>query len=150
MWHQIGYGTLRHPSEQKRSLAVARHQSYFRSGMGRTRPCLEEPMVLGTMSGETGGETGEFRSIPTSLCPPPAKKSVPCACSEPWVHFRENFTKQKRHASEKKGESIDLQTPCFSHGQLYVACSRVGREENLFVHTPNGTAKNVVYPIALR
>ncbi|GFU28626.1 hypothetical protein TNCV_468291 [Trichonephila clavipes] len=38
-----------------------------------------------------------FRSIPTSLWPPPAKKSVPCACSEPWVHFRENFTKQKRY-----------------------------------------------------
>ncbi|GFY20539.1 retrotrans_gag domain-containing protein [Trichonephila clavipes] len=25
-----------------------------------------------------------------------AKKSDPCACSEPWVHYRENFTKQKR------------------------------------------------------
>ncbi|GFS92702.1 ATP-dependent DNA helicase [Trichonephila clavipes] len=45
---------------------------------------------------------------------------------------------------------IDLQTPCFSHGQMYVACSRVGKEENLFVQTPNGTAKNVVYHIALR
>ncbi|GFX44715.1 ATP-dependent DNA helicase [Trichonephila clavipes] len=45
---------------------------------------------------------------------------------------------------------IDLQTPCFSHGQLYVACSRVSKEENLFVHTPNGTAKNVVYHIALK
>ncbi|GFY41704.1 hypothetical protein TNIN_68651 [Trichonephila inaurata madagascariensis] len=39
-----------------------------------------------------------FRSIPTSLWPPPAKSSAPCACSEPWVHFRENFTKQKRNA----------------------------------------------------
>ncbi|GFV21140.1 integrase catalytic domain-containing protein [Trichonephila clavipes] len=38
---------------------------------------------------------------------------------------------------------IDLQTPCFSHAQLYVTCSRVGKEENLFVHTPNGTAENV-------
>ncbi|GFT31307.1 putative RNA-binding protein Luc7-like 2 [Trichonephila clavipes] len=39
---------------------------------------------------------------------------------------------QSPHASEKNGESIDLQTPCFSDGQLYVACSRVGRQENLF------------------
>ncbi|GFQ96183.1 hypothetical protein TNCT_124591 [Trichonephila clavata] len=37
-----------------------------------------------------------FRSIPTSLWPPPATSSAPCASSEPWVHFRENFTKQKR------------------------------------------------------
>ena len=29
-------------------------------------------------------------------------------------------------------------------------CSREGKEENLFVHTPNGTAKNVVYHIVLR
>ncbi|GFV42409.1 hypothetical protein TNCV_4311391 [Trichonephila clavipes] len=39
-----------------------------------------------------------FRSLPTSLWPPPAKSSAPYACSEPWVHFRENFTKQKRNA----------------------------------------------------
>ncbi|GFY15132.1 hypothetical protein TNCV_1569471 [Trichonephila clavipes] len=37
-----------------------------------------------------------FSFILTSLWPPPAKKSAPCACSESWVHFRENFTKQKR------------------------------------------------------
>ncbi|GFY58593.1 hypothetical protein TNIN_97111 [Trichonephila inaurata madagascariensis] len=46
-----------------------------------------------------------FRSIPSSLWPPPAKSSAPCACSEPWVHLRGDFTKQKRHAWEKKGES---------------------------------------------
>ncbi|GFR09017.1 hypothetical protein TNCT_525311 [Trichonephila clavata] len=39
-----------------------------------------------------------FLSIPTSLWLPPAKSSAPCAYSEPWVHFRENFTKQKRKA----------------------------------------------------
>ncbi|GFT77753.1 hypothetical protein TNCV_3607141 [Trichonephila clavipes] len=37
----------------------------------------------------------QVRSIPASLWSPPAKKSAPCACSEPWVHFSENFTKQK-------------------------------------------------------
>ncbi|GFY72131.1 hypothetical protein TNIN_87971, partial [Trichonephila inaurata madagascariensis] len=39
-----------------------------------------------------------FRFIPTSLWPPPAKSSAPWASSEPWVHFRGNFTKQKRNA----------------------------------------------------
>ncbi|GFV18770.1 uncharacterized protein TNCV_4756571 [Trichonephila clavipes] len=36
-----------------------------------------------------------FRSITTSLWTPPNKSSAPCACSEQWVHFRENFTKEK-------------------------------------------------------
>ena len=33
----------------------------------------------------------------------------------------------------------------FSHGPLYVACSRVGKPDNLFICKDNGTAKNVVY-----
>ncbi|GFY45928.1 ATP-dependent DNA helicase [Trichonephila inaurata madagascariensis] len=46
-----------------------------------------------------------FRFIPTSLWPPPAKSGAPCACSEQWLDFRENFTKQMRHAYEKNGEA---------------------------------------------
>ena len=38
----------------------------------------------------------------------------------------------------------------FSHGPLYVACSRVGKPDNLFICTDNGTAKNVVYSQVLR
>jgi len=44
---------------------------------------------------------------------------------------------------------LDLSTPCFSHGQLYVACSRVGRPSNLIVYAPNGETKNIVYEQAL-
>ncbi|XP_073979993.1 ATP-dependent DNA helicase PIF1-like [Rhodnius prolixus] len=29
---------------------------------------------------------------------------------------------------------LDLETPCFSHGQLYVRCSRVGKPSSLFVN----------------
>jgi len=46
--------------------------------------------------------------------------------------------------------SIDLNTDCFSNGQLYVACSRVGKPDNLFICTDNETAKNVVYSQVLR
>ena len=41
---------------------------------------------------------------------------------------------------------LHLQEHCFSHGQFYVGCSRVGRESNLYMlpQLPNIT-RNVVY-----
>ena len=42
-----------------------------------------------------------------------------------------------------------LHTDCFSHGQLYVACSSVGNSDNLFIYTETGTNKNIVYPQVL-
>lgn len=36
---------------------------------------------------------------------------------------------------------LDLDTDCFSHGQLYVACSRVGKLDNLYIFANNGTTK---------
>jgi hypothetical protein len=45
---------------------------------------------------------------------------------------------------------LNLENPCFSHGQLYVACSRVGKPSDLFVYTPEGKTKNIVYPKALQ
>uniref|UniRef100_A0A0L8HZL3 ATP-dependent DNA helicase n=1 Tax=Octopus bimaculoides TaxID=37653 RepID=A0A0L8HZL3_OCTBM len=40
---------------------------------------------------------------------------------------------------------IHFGEPCFSHGQLYVACSRVGSRNVLFVYAPHGRTRNVVY-----
>ena len=45
---------------------------------------------------------------------------------------------------------IDLTTSCFSHGQLYVACSRVGSARSLYIAAPEHRTKNVVYSEALR
>ncbi|XP_014614721.1 PREDICTED: ATP-dependent DNA helicase PIF6-like [Polistes canadensis] len=44
---------------------------------------------------------------------------------------------------------LDLENPCFSHGQLYVACSRVGKPSNLFVLARNRLTKNIVYRLVL-
>lgn len=40
---------------------------------------------------------------------------------------------------------LQLEEPCFSHGQLYVGCSRVGSQQNLFVFTKDGKTRNIVY-----
>ena len=62
--------------------------------------------------------------------------------------FAITINKAQGQSLEKCG--IDLNTDCFSHGQLYVACSRVGKPDNLFICSDNWTAKNVVYSQVLR
>lgn len=44
---------------------------------------------------------------------------------------------------------INLEFPCFAHGQLYVACSRVGKPTSLFIYAPQKKTKNIVYQKAL-
>ena len=56
--------------------------------------------------------------------------------------------------NKAKGQSLELcglylHTDCFSHGQSYVACSRVSNPDNLFIYTETGTTKNIVYPQVL-
>ncbi|KIH67553.1 hypothetical protein ANCDUO_02114 [Ancylostoma duodenale] len=59
------------------------------------------------------------------------------------------MTINKAQGQSLRVAGINLESPCFSHGQLYVACSRLGTPKNLYVYTPNGKTKNVVYPNAL-
>jgi ATP-dependent DNA helicase PIF1 len=59
------------------------------------------------------------------------------------------MTINKSQGQSLKVAGVNLETPCFSHGQLYVACSRVGNPKNLFVYCEDKKTKNVVYEQAL-
>uniref|UniRef100_UPI00358DFA46 ATP-dependent DNA helicase PIF6-like n=1 Tax=Myxine glutinosa TaxID=7769 RepID=UPI00358DFA46 len=59
------------------------------------------------------------------------------------------MTINKSQGQSLKVAGVELTSPCFSHGQLYVACSRVGASTHLFIRAPNGRTRNVVYPRAL-
>ena len=56
----------------------------------------------------------------------------------------------KAQGQSLKVTGLHLDSPCFSHGQLYVGCSRVGSSRGLFVLAPNGKTVNVVYPQVLQ
>ena len=59
------------------------------------------------------------------------------------------MTINKAQAQSLQVCGLDLETPCFSHGQLYVACSRVGKPSALHVYAPGGSTKNIVDPSVL-
>lgn len=44
---------------------------------------------------------------------------------------------------------VSLLSHCFSHGLLYVACSRVSSSDNLHLLAPEGKTSNIVYHKAL-
>ena len=60
------------------------------------------------------------------------------------------MTINKSHGQSLSVCGINLENHCFSHGQLYVACSRVGKPSALFVLTSDQKTKNVVFQRALQ
>lgn len=59
------------------------------------------------------------------------------------------MTINKSQGQTLKVAGVDLAEPCFSHGQLYVACSRVSSASNLHVLAPEGITRNVILTPAL-
>lgn len=55
------------------------------------------------------------------------------------------MTINKSQGQTFKVAGVDLREDCFSHGQLYVACSRVSSPSNLFILVNNKKTKNIVY-----
>ncbi|XP_060810039.1 ATP-dependent DNA helicase pif1-like [Amyelois transitella] len=56
-----------------------------------------------------------------------------------------SMTINKSQGQTLKVAGLHLGTPCFSHGQLYVACSRVSKAKNLHVYAEGKRSLNVVY-----
>lgn len=56
------------------------------------------------------------------------------------------ITINKSQGQTFKYVGVDLTEPCFSHGQLYVACSRIGNPNNLYILLSNtNIVSNIVY-----
>jgi ATP-dependent DNA helicase PIF1 len=57
-----------------------------------------------------------------------------------------------QHSSRKshKVVGLNLESPCFSHGQFYIGCSLVSSTHNLFIHSSEARTRNIVYPAALQ
>ena len=59
------------------------------------------------------------------------------------IHVAFAMTINKSQSQSLSVCGLNLGNPRFSHGQLYVACSSVGKPSDLFVLVPNKKTKNV-------
>ena len=66
------------------------------------------------------------------------------------VKLRFAMSINKSQGQSLKVVGLNLAELVFSHGQLYVGCSRVGNPANLYILSPDGKTKNVVYTEALQ
>ncbi len=60
------------------------------------------------------------------------------------------MTINKSQGQTLKNVGLYLETPCFSHGQFYVGCSRTGSQKTLKIFAPQNKTRNVVYREALK
>lgn len=60
------------------------------------------------------------------------------------------MTINKSQGQTPKYAGINLESPCFSHGQLYVTRSRVGNPIFFIIFAPEEKTKNIVHPLALK
>jgi hypothetical protein len=98
------------------------------------------------LTGQTNGQQAFLPVIPLipSDCPISFKRLQfplrPCFA----------MTINKAQGQSLKVVGLNLEPPCFSHGQFYVGCSRVRSTYNFFIHSSGAGNRNIVYPVVLR
>lgn len=61
------------------------------------------------------------------------------------INLSFSVTINKAQGQTLQVAGVHLEKPCFSRGQLYVACSRVSNARNLNIFVPDGKTYNIVY-----
>ena len=92
---------------------------------------------------QTGCGNGELMFIPRI----PMITRIPIPFKRLQFPVRLSFAMSinKSQGQTLKVVGLHLQEGCFSHGQLYVGCSRVGSSINLYVLSELGKTANIVY-----
>ena len=99
--------------------------------------CIEATII-------TGSGTGENVFIPRI---PIIPSDMPFQFKRLQFPVRLSFAMSinKSQGQSLKVAGLQLEEPCFSHGQLYVGASRVGSKNNLYIYTPTRKTRNIVY-----
>lgn len=111
---------------------------------------LRNSVEIRILGGDFDGQT---RLIPRILTPS-GKEDLPFILTRKQFPLRVCFaiTINKSQGQTFHQVGLDLRTPVFSHGQFYVAVSRVTDPKGLFVLLPEGVGvtDNIVYPEVLQ
>ena len=112
------------------------------------KACRQSSIEAIILSGTYKGETVHIPRIPIE----PNDCPIRFTRTQFPVRLAFAMSINKSQGQTLKVVGLQLEKPCFSHGQLYVGCSRVSSSDNLFVCTGHGTdlrTENVVYKEAL-
>ncbi|UYV76887.1 hypothetical protein LAZ67_14002300 [Cordylochernes scorpioides] len=136
------------------SINKAQGQSLKIAGIDLEQPCFSHGQLLWPHVVEATILTGCFQNEEVFIPQIPLihdDKHSPLHFKRLQFPIRVSFAMSinKAQGQSLKIAGIDLEQPCFSHGQLYVDCSRVGSGRNIYVLAPENKTSNFVYSSVL-
>jgi ATP-dependent DNA helicase PIF1 len=97
------------------------------------------------LTGKFKGEIVQLPRIPMI----PSESPVPIIRLKFPIRLAFAMTINKSQGQTMSICGLDLENLCFSHGQLYVACSRVGKLSNLFILAKDRLTKTIVRQLVI-